>query len=92
MNIKWQKHKVEGVDKVDKELRYLQIQDMQIRNRDDTNKTMTVEGYVVKFNERSQLLYDEFYEKVSKGAFAKSLEENTIKALWDHNTNLVLRL
>ena len=77
---------------MDKELRYLQIQDMQIRNRDDTNKTMTVEGYVVKFNERSQLLYDEFYEKVSKGAFAKSLEENTIKALWDHNTNLVLRL
>ncbi len=77
---------------MDKELRYLQIQDMQIRNRDDTNKTMTVEGYVVKFNERSELLYDEFYEKVSKGAFAKSLEENTIKALWDHNTNLVLRL
>lgn len=74
---------------MDKELRYLQIQNMEVRNKSDTNEKIVV-GYVVKFNERSQLIYNEFYEKVSKGAFAKSIEQNTIKALWDHNTNLVL--
>ena len=72
-----------------KELRYMPILNLEIRNRDDTQK-MTVAGYAVKFNERSRMLYDEFFEKVAAGAFAKSLEENTIKALWDHNTNLVL--
>jgi len=74
---------------VDRELRYMPILNLEIRNRDDTQK-MTVAGYAVKFNERSRMLYDEFFEKVAVGAFAKSLEENTIKALWDHNTNLVL--
>ena len=56
---------------------------------------MAIKGYVVKFNERSLLLYDEWYERVAKGAFAKgafakSLEENTIKALWNHNSDIVL--
>lgn len=51
---------------------------------------MIIQGYVVKFNERSHLLYDEWYERVAKGAFAKSLEENTIKALWNHNSDIVL--
>ena len=51
---------------------------------------MAIKGYVVKFNDRSQLLYDEWYERVAKGAFAKSLEQNTIKALWNHNSDIVL--
>lgn len=73
-----------------KEMRYLPIQDMQIRKATEGSDTMTVEGYAVKFNERSLLLYGEFYEKVARGAFSKSLEENTIKGLWNHDTNLVL--
>lgn len=73
-----------------KEIRYLPISQMQIRKNENDETKLSVVGYVVKFNERSQLLYDEFYEKVARGAFSKSLEDNTIKALWDHNTNLVL--
>jgi len=74
---------------MEKELRYIPFANLQIRAVQADNR-MIVEGYVVKFNERSQLLFGEFYEKVAKGAFARSLSENTIKGLWDHNTNIVL--
>ena len=65
---------------------------MEISIREDPTDSdvMAIKGYVVKFNERSHLLYDEWYERVAKGAFAKSLEENTIKALWNHNSDIVL--
>ena len=64
----------------------------ELRVIEDTEKPdkKTIRGYVLKYNERSLLLFDEWYEKVSKGAFAKSLEENTIKALWNHNSDVVL--
>jgi hypothetical protein len=70
-----------------KEVRYL-AKDIEIRAKEDGSKT--VAGYVVKFNMRSDLIWGEFYEKVAKGAFARSLEENTIKALWNHRTDFVL--
>lgn len=70
-----------------KEIRYI-ANDFEIRKKDDNSKT--VAGYVVKWNSRSQLIYGEFYEKVAKGSFAKSLEENSIKALWNHRSDFVL--
>ncbi|MGQ7276632.1 HK97 family phage prohead protease [Brevibacillus thermoruber] len=70
-----------------KEMRCL-AKDIEIRAQEDGTKT--VSGYVVKFNKRSHLIWGEFYEKVAKGAFAKSLEENTIKALWNHRSDYVL--
>ncbi|MDN4093568.1 HK97 family phage prohead protease [Brevibacillus agri] len=70
-----------------KEIRYL-TKDFEIRAKEDGTKTVT--GYVVKFNKRSQLIWGEFYEKVAKGAFSKSLEENTIKALWNHRSDYIL--
>ncbi|QOS97904.1 HK97 family phage prohead protease [Brevibacterium sp. JNUCC-42] len=54
------------------------------------NSQLSIRGYIVKFNERSKLIYGEFYEKVAQGAFSRSLEENTIKALWNHRTDYVL--
>ena len=80
----------EAMEKRIKEIRYIPA--MEITIREDPNKTdaMAIKGYVVKFNERSSLLYDEWYERVAKGAFAKSLEQNTIKALWNHNSDIVL--
>lgn len=73
-----------------KEIRYIPAMELSIRNDMENLDIMAIKGYVVKFNERSQLLYDEWYERVAKGAFAKSLEENTIKALWNHNSDIVL--
>ena len=73
-----------------KEIRYIPAMELSIRNDMENPDIMAIKGYVVKFNERSQLLYDEWYERVAKGAFAKSLEENTIKASWNHNSDIVL--
>ena len=71
-----------------KEIRYIPAMSLEVR--DSSDDVMAIKGYVVKFNDRSQLLYDEWYERVAKGAFAKSLEQNTIKALWNHNSDIVL--
>lgn len=75
--------------KMVKEIRYIPAMSLSIRE-DANPDVMAIKGYVVKFNERSSLLYDEWYERVAKGAFAKSLQQNTIKALWNHNSDIVL--
>lgn len=85
--------------KKEKETRYFSIKNLEVRvtppagtgaGEEDDQINATVSGYVVKFNERSELIFDEFYEKVGAGAFSRSLKENTIKALWNHDSNLVL--
>lgn len=73
-----------------KEIRYIPAMSIEIREDTTNPESMAIKGYVVKFDDRSHLLYDEWYERVSKGAFAKSLEQNTIKALWNHNSDIVL--
>nr|WP_010500650.1 HK97 family phage prohead protease [Paenibacillus elgii] len=73
-----------------KEIRYLQAEQIEIRSGAEGEEARTVTGYVVKFNQRSSLIWGEFYEKVAKGAFARSLQENTIKALWNHRSDFVL--
>ncbi|KEQ25572.1 peptidase U35 [Paenibacillus tyrfis] len=75
---------------VHKETRYLKAEQLEVRSGAEGEETRTVTGYVVRFNQRSSLIWGEFYEKVAKGAFARSLQENTIKALWDHKSNFVL--
>ncbi|WP_411503472.1 HK97 family phage prohead protease [Brevibacillus centrosporus] len=74
-----------------KEVRFLPVESIEFRSSgDDGSTTNTISGYVVKFNQRSQLIWGEFYEKVAKGAFARSLSENVIKALWNHRSDFVL--
>lgn len=70
-----------------KEIRHL-VTPIEVRAQDDG--TMGISGYVVKWNQRSGLIWGEFYERVAEGAFSKSLEENTIKALWNHRMDFVL--
>lgn len=73
-----------------KEIRYIPAMELSIREDPDNPNSMGIKGYVVKFNDRSVLLYDEWYEKVSKGAFSRSLQDNVVKALWNHNSDIVL--
>jgi HK97 family phage prohead protease len=79
-----------------KETRYFSLKNLEVRVTppagagEDDQINATVSGYVVKFNERSELIFGEFYEKVASGAFSRSLKENIIKALWNHDTSLVL--
>lgn len=76
-----------------KEIRHFHIEKLEIRNIQDTN-TRIVGGYVNKYNKNSEVMRDrwgeEFVEVISEGAFTKSLENRNQKALWNHNTDLIL--
>jgi len=73
-----------------KELRFLRVEQIEVRAQTEEDQGMQVSGYVVKWDTRSQLIWGYFYEKVAKGAFARALKENVIKALWNHRTDFVL--
>jgi hypothetical protein len=75
------------------EKRILAPQTVEIRARDDGKSV--IEGYVVKWNQRSHVMMDwwgdKFVERVAKGAFSRSLsEKEDIKAFWNHNSDMVL--
>lgn len=73
-------------------MRYLPIENIEVRSvqGEGESQIRTIGGYVVKFNQRSQLIWGEFYERVAKGAFSRSLQENVIKAFWNHRSDFVL--
>lgn len=77
-----------------KEIRHIQIGKLEVRQLEGENQTKIVEGYVNKFNQQSSLMRDrwgdEFVEVISEGAFTKTLETKSQKALWNHNMDLVL--
>jgi len=62
--------------------------DAEIELRADEDKK-TLHGYAAKFDSLSVPLFG-FREKIRKGAFADSIKKNNIRALWNHNTDLVL--
>jgi len=75
------------------EKRILHPLTVEIRARDDGQTV--IEGYVVKWNQRSYVMVDwwgdKFVERVAKGAFTRSLnEKEDIKAFWNHNSDMVL--
>lgn len=76
-----------------KEIRRIQVNKLEVRTIEGT-ETRIVGGYVNKFNQQSELMKDywgdEFVEVISEGAFTKTLETKSQKALWNHNTDLVL--
>ena len=78
--------------KVDKEIRVITTT-IEART-DGEGKTKGLTGYAAKFNEESKPLRDwwgdEFVEVIVPGAFKNSLENNTIKALYNHNPDYVL--
>lgn len=76
-----------------KEVRRIQVDKLEVRTLDGTDKRV-VGGYVNKFNQQSSVMRDywgdEFVEVMSDSAFSKTLETKSQKALWNHNTDLVL--
>lgn len=70
-----------------KELRTLELESIEVRKSEE-GKT-TVSGYAARFEKLSVDLWG-FREKIRAGAFAKSLEKNNVKALWNHNSDIVL--
>ncbi|MBR6113927.1 MAG: HK97 family phage prohead protease [Oscillospiraceae bacterium] len=48
-----------------------------------------IEGYFAVFNQRTEL-WQKFFEEIAPGAFDKSLKENDIRCLFNHNPDVVL--
>lgn len=61
---------------------------VEIRKADDGKSTIA--GYAVVFEKLSQPIAGLFREKVRAGAFTDALKKNNIRALWNHNSDLVL--
>lgn len=76
-----------------KEVRRINVDKLEVRTIEGTENRV-VGGYVNKFNQQSSLMRDrwgdEFVEVISESAFNKTLETKSQKALWNHNTDLVL--
>lgn len=68
------------------EQRTFTLSNIEVRAEGDN---VTVTGDVVMFEQLSVPLWG-FREKVRKGAFEKSLRKSVVKALWNHNSDLVL--
>lgn len=63
------------------------ITDMEVRSEE--GQPTILRGYAAVFDSLSVPLYG-FREKIQKGAFAKALSKNNIKALWNHNSDFPL--
>ncbi|MBN6186320.1 HK97 family phage prohead protease [Aneurinibacillus sp. BA2021] len=69
------------------EQRTFTISNIEVRAEEGASPVVT--GDVVMFEQLSVPLWG-FREKVRKGAFEKSLRKSVVKALWNHNSDLVL--
>ncbi|MDE9590664.1 HK97 family phage prohead protease, partial [Xenorhabdus bovienii] len=60
--------------------------DFEIRTASLSASEKKLTGYVVKWNSRSHVLWDEFVEQFTPNAFTNSLTNNTdVRALYEHD-------
>lgn len=57
--------------------------------REDNGKKI-IRGYAAVWEQLSVPIYGIFKEKIRSGAFANSLKKNNVRALWNHNSDMVL--
>ena len=57
--------------------------------RDGDTGKCTITGYAAVFNSLSVEMYG-FQEKIAPGAFTKTIKESDVRALWNHDTGIVL--
>ncbi len=69
------------------EKRYLELKDIECRANED--KSLSLSGYAVRFNEPSGLLYGEFVEYIERGAF-DGVNMDKVFMLYNHNSDYVL--
>jgi len=69
-----------------RELRYIPFDNFEVREDDGPPKLV---GYASVFNQEAEI-FGIWREKVAPGAYKKTIKENDIRALWNHNTDLVL--
>ena len=67
-------------------------QELELREPQEGNNTRTISGYAVKWEQLSGKLgwMTRFQEKFLRGAFADSIQGDSQKMLWNHNTDMVV--
>ena len=73
---------------MEKEIRAFNIETTGLEVREDDDKPK-IKGYAAVFDSLSEEL-GFFKEKIEKGAFSRSIAQNDIRALWNHDDNYVL--
>jgi HK97 family phage prohead protease len=71
------------------EIRQIQTEQIEVRAIGD-GTAKTIGGYAVRYNSPTLITDrwgDQFLEEISPGAFDKSLQNRTQKALWNHDTS-----
>lgn len=72
-----------------REIRYFEMEEVEIRAQEDGAESRTITGYAARFDKLSVDLGG-FREKIQRGAFARSLKSDRVIALWNHNSDYVL--
>ncbi|WP_167355852.1 HK97 family phage prohead protease [Paenibacillus oryzisoli] len=72
-----------------REMRHFDMEEVEIRAKEEGGESRTITGYAARFDKLSVNLGG-FREKISRGAFARSLKTENIRALWNHNRDIVL--
>lgn len=70
------------------ERREFAIRDLVIEERGNGGDGPRIEGYAAVFNQTADLGY--YREMIEPGAFADSIREDDVRALWNHDPNFVL--
>lgn len=70
------------------EHRFLQMHDMHTR-QSETGDDLYLEGYFAVFGDIYHV-WDNVTESIAQGAFKDALETDDVRALWNHNTDLIL--
>ena len=77
-----------GIKPNSTERRYLDLAELRVDKPEADGKS--IKGYAARFDRWSELIWGMFREKISKGAFDKSLKEADVRALVNHDPNYVL--
>lgn len=67
--------------------------ELRVADGDGDDEPTKITGYAAVFNQWSELLRDwwfEFKEMIMPGAFEQTIQEDDIRALWNHNPDCVL--
>lgn len=70
-----------------RELRYIAFDQFELREGE--GKPTKLSGYAAVFNQEAEIM-GLWREKVAPGAYKKTIQEHDIRALWNHNTDMVL--
>ena len=85
---KWSKDHKKASDTSSMQRRILN-QDCSEMRLDFNDRTPKIRGYASVFNQKTEL-YEGFFEQISPGAFRESIKEDDVRALWNHNPDIIL--